>query len=522
MAGTAIRESTETGALRFYPSIPAVVFTIWAVVAAFVFPHRLLNADSDLLRHIRHGTYMLRQHGLLHADPFSFTRGGEPFVAFEYGSQLILALVNAAGGLAANLVFSALLIAATYALLTRFLLTRGADPLLTYLASVAAAVLGAIHWLPRPHLFTLLFVTVLLHLLEPARRRPVWVFIPLFAVWANLHGGFVYGLVLLGIYLTGCLAEALAGEDRDAWLAGARYYGLALGFGAAATVINPNGLELHRHIVRHLSDAYVLYNTQEFWSPDFHETTGKMFLVALSAVIALLALSTGRMSYPRLFLVLANIVFALQSRRNIPLFGATALPILALHYDAAWRQLPDWRGMRAVFERDARRGVSWPLMGAVSALLVLVALNRGVVLGRQVVPGDMDRRDYPVDAVRWAREAEVRGRLFHEMVWGGYLLYAWPEQKVFIDGGMDFYGPPIVRDYLETTALEPGWRETLARWDISLVLMPPLASITQELAYGGGWRIRHCDPTAALLERTDTPGEGGAEAVARLDRCGSP
>ncbi|HEU5040566.1 MAG TPA: hypothetical protein VFT84_07090 [Gemmatimonadales bacterium] len=499
-----------------------MVFTIWAFVAAFVFPQRLLNADSDLLRHIRHGEYMLQQHGLLHTDPFSFTRGGEPFVAFEYGSQLILALINQAGGLAGNMLFAAVVIAATYAILTRFLLARGTDPLLTYLVSVAAAVLGAIHWLPRPHLFTLLFVTLLLHLLESERRWPVWIFAPLFALWANLHGGFVYGLVLLGIYLAGCLAEALAGPARGEWLARARYYGLGMLVGGVATLVNPNGIELHRHIVRHLSDAYVLYNTQEFWSPDFHETTGKMFLVALSGVIALLALSTRRLNYPRLFLVLAHIVFALQSRRNIPLFGVTVLPILALHFDAAWRRLPDRRGVRAVFERDARRGTSWPLVTAACAAFLVLGALRGRVAGYQLVPGDMNPQDYPVDAVRWAKGQNLQGRIFHEMIWGGYLLYAWPEQKVFIDGGMDFYGPPVVRDYLETTRLSPGWRETLAKWDITLVLLPPTASLTQELAYGGGWRVRYCDRTAAWLEQTQELAGGGPDAVAELERCAGP
>ena len=159
-----------TDTRRLHPSIPALTFITWWIVSAVVFAARMLNADGDMLRHIRHGTWMLEHRRLITADPFSFTRGGEPFVAFEYGSQLFYALVHRFGGIAAVAAAAGILIATSYALLARFLLRRGADPLLTYLATVVAAVLGAVHWVPRPHLFTLLFVTVLLHLLEPDRE----------------------------------------------------------------------------------------------------------------------------------------------------------------------------------------------------------------------------------------------------------------------------------------------------------------------------------------------------------------
>ncbi|HYC31686.1 MAG TPA: hypothetical protein VEB59_05315 [Gemmatimonadales bacterium] len=513
-SGTAVEAAAPTRTNRLYPSIPAVVFAIWAVVVAFVFPQRLLNADSDLIRHIRHGEYILQHHALIERDPFSFTRGGDPFVAFEYGSQVILALVHRVGGLAANMLFAAVLIATTYALLTRFLLSRNTDPLLTYLVSIVAAVLGAMHWLPRPHLFTLALVVVLLHLLEPVRRPPLWVFFPLFVLWTNLHGGFVYGLVLVGIYLAGTLAEALADPARrEEWLGWARYYGGALALGCVATFVTPVGLALHRHIFWHLTESDVTGATQEFWSPDFHEGGARMFLLVVVVIIALFARTTRRPTFPRLFLVVANLAFALLARRNIPLFAATALPMLALHFDPLWRRMPDWRGIRAVFERDARRGTAWPLVLPIALLFAALALARGRVAGMQLVPDQMSRQDYPVEAVRWARERNIQGRIFHEFLWGGYLVYAWPEQRVFVDGGTDFYGWEITSDYLETSGLAPGWRDTLRRWDITLLLMPPGAPISQELAHDG-WRVRYCDRTAVLLQRGEGP-----STVPEIDRC---
>ena len=509
--------------LRLHPSVPAIVFVIWWVVATLVFPDRMLNADGDMLRHIRHGEEMLRQGSLITSDPFSFTRGGEPFVAFEYGSQLLLALVHRAAGLAGVAIFAGLLIATTYAVLTRFLLARGVDALLAYLVSVGAAVLGAVHWSARPHLLTLLLVAVLLHWLEPGPRRRIWPLVPIFALWANLHGGFVFGLVVLGIYFAGCVGEMLlarGGADgvadaRAAWRERALYYAKALAAAGAATFLTPHGWRVHQHIITFFGEPFLLDNTHEFMSPDFHEVVGKLLLVVLLGTITLLTLSPRRPELPRLLLILASVSFVLTARRNIPLFGATVLPILALHFDAAWRRLPDWRGIRAVFDRDAKLGRTAPLVALLCLAFGALAFSGGRVGGFPLVPNRLDPAQFPVEVAARARAEGAEGRIFHDFIWGGYLLYAWPEQKVFIDGGTDFYGAELMRTYMDITGLQPGWRDSLARWDISLALLPAGSALASELAREPAWRVRDCDRTAVLLER----GGAGVPDTVRLRAC---
>ena len=124
------RHEAPSPARHWLPSIPATVFVGVLAFVIFGFQEPLLNSDGDLARHLRHGEWMLQHHHLITADPFSYTRGGPPFVAFEYGSQLAYALAHRVGGLAAVTVLAALLIAAAYALITRFMLRRGVEPLL--------------------------------------------------------------------------------------------------------------------------------------------------------------------------------------------------------------------------------------------------------------------------------------------------------------------------------------------------------------------------------------------------------
>ena len=539
---------------RYAPSIPAISLILWWIVPSLIFPERLLNADGDLLRHIGHGEWMLRHHALIHADPFSFTRAGQPFVGFEYGSQLIFALVHRAAGLAGVAIFAGLLIGTAYALFARFLLSRGADPLLTYLATVAAAVLGASHWAARPHLFTLVAVVALMALLEPGRqedgkaasaslrgapkgrdeaiesldhpiasgawrpRNDAALAFVLFAVWANLHAGFVFGLGLIGVYLAGHVIEYQLGNDRGTERGEIRRLAVLLGAGVLGTLVNPHFLALHRHIIAFFGQPFLTDNTFEFMSPDFHGVFGKLLMGALFMVIVLLAVSPRRPHAARLLAILAMTYLTLTARRNVQLFGIVVPAIMVLLFDDAWRRLPDWRGIRAVFQRDAPLGHTAPFVTALCLGFGALALSHGQVLHRTLVPNTVSVETFPVGVVRRARAEHVEGRIFHSFIWGGYLIYAWPEQKVFIDGGTDFYGPALMRSWMEISGLAPGWQESLDTFGISLALVSPNSPFAHELLREPGWQLRDCDATAVLLQKSGGPSMRST-ADSLLDAC---
>jgi hypothetical protein len=377
---------------------------------------------------------------------------------------------------------------------------------------MVAAVLGGLHWLARPHLVTFLAVVLLLFLLERERPAKLWVYGLLFVVWANLHGGFAFGLVLIGIYLVGALAEAATPGERAKWLGWAKHYGLALVVGTAVTVINPNGLGLPAHVVGFFGESYLSDVTNEFMSPNFHNWSGKIFLAAMLLAVGGLALSRKRPTYPRLFLILASIAFGLIAQRNIALFGLTALAVFALHIDPEWRRFPAIGRIRTVFERDEKRRRSGPWAIGMTLVLAIVALNRGTIGPVTVVPNAFDPQVFPVVAVEEARRDGVRGNIFHEFIWGGYLLIAWPEQRVFIDGGTDYYGTDLYREFIETITLTPGWRNTFDRRNISLALLGTGSPLAHELARDSSWGVRFCDDRAVLLERGFPPSRGPGDA----------
>jgi hypothetical protein len=505
------------------PSIPAVIFVVLALFVAFGLQQPLLNSDGDTARHLRHGLYMLEHHQLISHDPFSFTRAGAPFLGFEYGSQLLFALADRAGGLASLVVLAAGLIALTYALLAQLLLRLGVDPLLTYLMTLGAAALGAGHWVARPHLFSFLGVVILIGLLERPHPAPAWIFAPFFAVWANLHGGFLFGWMLIAASATGAVLEWFVSRPEPRWRLRARYLTAALICAVLGTVANPHGIELHRHVLGFFGKHFIMDNTAEFVSPDFHEIDGRIFLLGILLALTILALHRQRPDFPRLLVIAMTIAFGLIAVRNMALFGLTALPLLALHYDDAWRSLPDPRGIRERFGRTAASGTTVPWAAPVVVALGLLAASRGRVGSVQLLADRFDSSVFPAAAVNRARSAGLQGRLFSEFAWGGYLLYEWPEQRIFIDGGTDFFGEDLFRDYSRIKTAAPGWRRRLEHWDIGLMLLRPTSSLAHEATRDSRWRPWYCDSVAVLFRRAGPPDAWGAAAAdsaeAALQQC---
>ena len=491
--------AAASGRRHWLPSIPALVFVGILAFILLVFQDPLLNSDGDLPRHLRHGEWMLEQHHLVRADAFSYTMAGRPFVGFEYGSQLVYALAHRAGGLAAVTALAALLIASAYALLARFLLRRRVEPLLACGLTGAAVSIGMGHWLARPHLFTLVAVPLLLELLWPVGRWRWWPFVVLFAIWANVHGGFAYGLGVISLFLGGAVIEARhqpGGLIRNVWV---RRHAAAFALSAAASLLNPWGAGVYRHIVAMFRDHYIIDHTAEFASPDFHDPASKIFLLVIVGVMVAGLLSRRRPAAVIVLSVAAGVWLALVSQRNAPLFGFTALPLLGIHLDPEWRQFRFVRHVGAGMEKGAAGAATAPWVCLAAALVIALGLRHGRLGGRQLLADSFSADRTPTKAVAAARAAGLSGHMFSEFGWGGYLQYAWPEQKVFIDGGTDFYGGRLMRDYGIIRDARPGWQDLIRQWDIAGVIVPPEAPIASELARDHGWRYWYCDATAVVL-----------------------
>jgi hypothetical protein len=472
-----------------------------SVAAAVVLGARALNSDGDLGRHLRVGREILA-HGLFFTDRFSWTMAGTPFVPYEWGSEVLYALAHSAAGLPGVLVLMAVVIAAAYFCLNLLLQQLGMDPLLAFGTSLVAGVAGSIHWLARPHVFSLVAVVGVMALLEvtsrqsraakPATRDPrLLVTLLLFALWANLHGGFLLGLILICFYVVGdAIAMLLERHRRDHAQALKRHL-LILCAALVGMSLNPVGPRLLTHLTGWLGNSWLVNMTNEYRSPDFHALYGRLFLVLLLLVLAAVALVRRRMSWPHLIVLLGTTAFALHSARNIPLWALTGFPLAILHADQAWRRFswPPLNRFREILSAGTAVSRVGPLSGAVTLALVLLALNGGRLLDTQLLQDQFDSTVFPVEVVARARAAHVEARIFNEFIWGGYILDAWPEQRVFIDGQTDIYGVAVFKLYMSLRNAAPGWEKRLDSLGISEVLLPTKAPLAHWLMASPGWTM---------------------------------
>ncbi len=481
-----------------------------------------LLTDSDTGWHIRTGEWILENLRVPRADMFSFTRAGEPWFAWEWLSDVLIALAHKLGGLGGVVLLSLLILGATSLCVYRNTLEQSGQRVIAIVLTGLAMAASTIHWLARPHLVTPLFVAVFCRVLNRAERRR-GSFVPsvlplLTALLVNLHGGFFVGIVLLITYAIGAAGEELVhGTRHNAWVRG-RTYLFTAGACAIASLVNPYGYRLHAHVAEYLSASFYVQRISEFQSVDFHSFTAAYFetllLVAIAA--AVWHLSAGRLVPVLLLLSWSHL--ALFSARNIPIFAVVSAPSIGLAMRewlerGATSHLP-WLqrfsaslteievGLRAIANNEDRR--RWHVLPLVVVLVLTLLLTHP---GR-VKPfrAEFDPHRFPVEAATLlsGQHADSSFRLYASWQWGGYLIYRLgPSFAVFDDGRTDFYGPAFVEEGLHAWEARPDWDNTLTRYRVNAALLPVDSALATVLRQREDWRLVYQDRVAVLFRKTE-------------------
>jgi hypothetical protein len=142
---------------------------------------------------------------------------------------------------------------------------------------------------------------------------------------------------------------------------------------------------------------------------------------------------------------------------------------------------------------------AWSLVPV--AILVFAAARGGTLGDTRLMPDQFDPMAFPVRIVEHARAANIQGRMFNDFVWGGYILYAWPEQKVFIDGQSDFYGVPLTQLNRSIRQAEPGWERRLDSLRVDMVLVPDRTRLAHVLAQSSAWTLADSSDGAVRYAR---------------------
>jgi hypothetical protein len=473
------------------------------VVAAFIVILCVIvrrGGDPDIFWHLVTGQWMVDHHQVVSQDLFTFTVTGKKWIDPEYLTEIIAYLLFKAGGLTfVSLGFAAVTFVG-FLLIWRRVRLETSNLLIGAVVIGIAGLAGAEVWGPRPQMITFAFSCLELLWLDRylrGRSRAIY-WLPLVMVaWANLHGGFLFGLVPVGVAAFVEAVHWIRRVDGDEHRRRTRNLVLIFAGCCAAAVLNPRGINLYGYVIQPQFSAVQQNFIAEWQSPNFHVLEERGFELML--LLVPLAFALRRPSLWDVCLTLVVTYAALSAVRHSALFIAAETPMLIWSFSAGWERMA-----------LARRAGAWTagrsksLLGGAAAVLVVAIAGTGVF-----VRSTLDRQttataaNYPVGASNWlAAHPTVGTHMFNQYGWGGYLIsrfYPHANRRVFSFGEATLLGNKVMQQVSDVELGNPDWQQIFAEYDIDYVIDVPGAPEVLALEVDPLWTKVYDDGLAVIM-----------------------
>lgn len=451
--------------------------------------------DPDMGWHLQDGKYLMEHNfKVAKKDIFSYTVPDFPLIMHEWTTDIFmekfLELTN---------FFSLSVLFALITSMAFLLVALGAPAKIEY--KVIAASLGTIASVPilgvRPQMFSLLGLALVVYVIyrfrQDSRSRIIYWLPIIMAAWVNIHGGFAVGLFFIGLF---CAVEFI--KLSSAYLLNkigkvrfiARYkrisafvgfffgklvknsipfgsllkIGIVFVISSFATLLNPYGWRVYIEVFTTAMDSYAKANINEWFPVTIYNPMSHQFIIYLSLLAILLLFSFKKTDYTYLAICIIFLHMGFSSWRHMPLFIIVSTPLwISITESIAGSEL-----LKVVRKK-------W-FLAALALAVFLIAQQKltkviPVSFTLEKLAGD---GQYPLGAVEYLRGNPVEGRMFNEYNWGGFLIWQYPEKKVFIDGRMPswrFGDLKIFERFNGIFKYEENWQDTLKKYDVSFALI---------------------------------------------------
>jgi hypothetical protein len=370
----------------------------------------------------------------------------------------------------------------------------------------------------RPQMITLLgFAAVNYWIWQylTGERHSLWVLVPCFWAWANLHGGFSIGLVVLALTCAAfILARLLPGLQtqfpfrliaQNELVSRFKHTGLVLLCAVGVSLLNPYTYQLYMEAVRTGLDQYARGVIIEWRSVNFQETKGLLIGVFLLLFIGWLLWTNKPRNAWHLLLLPVFLYMGMTSMRHVAPLMIFMLPwVYATLGDEPLVQR--LAGVEAERWFGLRRGPAYYYL--YNALILLIPL--GVLVWRCgefiQLSSDMkalaERAHTPYAAVNYLKDnLRSDDLLFNEYGWGGYLIWHLPEHKVYIDGRMSSWQTPeqhILESYVHVADLAPDWMDRLGASHATVLLIDKESRLAAALSQVNTFHKVYQDDVAVI------------------------
>jgi hypothetical protein len=450
-----------------------------AVLFLGIFTMAARNAtDPDIWWHLKTGQYISEHKSVPRTDAFSFTRGGQPWIAHEWLTELFLYELQRGVGFGGLIMTFAAVIPAAFFLLY---LRCGPAPYIAGITTLWAAFATRPLWGVRPQVLSLLLTSLWLLLLERSDHRPrlLWWTVPLTLLWVNLHAGFALGLGLSALFLVGEWIERAhdSAAENSFHLRTAAFVLLV---DLLIVPLNPNGVQLFTYPIETLRSHAMQKYIAEWASPNFHHAEHWPFLFLILVTLAVFSWSRHPLRPRELLLLLVSLYAALCSVRMVPFFALIAAPVVS-------KRLGTWPKSSVAQPTVVRHTMN----GAIVVAMVLFASTHAFHVIQHQPQTEAQR--FPSQAVAFLA-AHPPGTIFNHYDWGGYLIWRlYPSTRVFIDGRADLYGQELLDQFADAYQFESEWQKTLQAWNITTVIVPPASALATGLRNSRNWIVSYED-----------------------------
>jgi hypothetical protein len=505
---TLASENTISTNFDFQSKALLVLLLIVLVIVVFSFSFTPLRSDNDAWWHLKSGKYIVEHKALPRTDVFAFTSENIKWDNHEWATQVLFYLTylvgesSGYGGLRALITLKTFVLIATFCLLFAFANQRSRNFVAAAFFAVIAVAVSRRTIYPRPPIMSYFLFIVFAWILYNVRtgRWKAWTLAllpPLMVVWANFHGGFILGLLLLAFYIVGETVEILwqryvsrgataLHESRNTIGDFRRLRSFSLGLGGCfvASLVNPYTYNLYVLPLRVMSDKALVNLVPELLPPDYRFTWAYEFMILF--LLAGLALKAyRRLILAEMLIILFFLHQSLHHVRHLPLFALASAPLAASllahflqNFPATLNRLGNYLLLLIVLAFSAwsithhREGESY--------------LDRNIDLLRGT---EFVKKNYPVEPCDFIIQNHFTGRMFNQINFAGYLIWRLsPEyHKVFTDSRYDIFGGRFVRDeqIVESGYESPngayGWQTVLDKYNINFLLVSNASGLTQRL-----------------------------------------
>lgn len=473
---------------RFFPWRMGILWFGFVLSSIMILIALLPIQPNDFWWYLRLGGDIVAHGKIPITNTYSLLHFGEPMVYHSWLSALIFWKLYTFGGITLIALLRVLVFAIFYVSVWYTARLAGAGERLSAILMLISALAGSVAWSVRPQLFSLPLFTIFFILLlqwRAGKNRWLWLLVPMMALWVNLHGAFVLGILLIGA----------------AWIGGGgnrRVLGWLLAAVILATLFNPRGFGAWQYLWSLLTDPASQTFGIEWQPPNFAMWQGKIFYAWLLAMPLIIFRQRAFLNATDWFWFLGFGSMALSAYRYVIWFL-----VILVYFSAIFLKPSIGKWL------DRKKPTGIPLLNATVMLIFLFAPIiflpgiRG--LWWQAAPPTLSNNT-PVEATRWLENHPVlQGVLFSDVAFASYHVFALPQYQVWLDTRFELYSADEVKNYLAISHAQWNWETLLEAHNAQLMMLnfKTQPALIDAAKASPRWQMIYSDDVAIIFVRGD-------------------